>query len=84
LRNFSAELFHERVGRGQIGKAPAIKGSAFPQNNSPVVRLDMSRFVKIDDSTTQSNVQPFLTDSKLDDVRVFPFVRDRLRHIRDR
>jgi hypothetical protein len=77
----SAKLFDEVASHRRIGKAPAIIGFAFLQDYTPVPRLDVSRIVKIDDSTTQSNIQPFLTDSKLDDVRVFPLIHYRLSHI---
>jgi ABC transporter substrate binding protein len=77
----SAKLFDEGASRRQIGKAPAIISFAFPQNYSPMPRLDASRTVKVHYSTTQSNVQAFRTNSKFNDVKVFPLIRYRLRHI---
>ena len=48
---------------------------AFRQNYMAVSRLDVSRIVKIHDPAVQSDIQAALTDSKLDDVRVFPLIR---------
>jgi hypothetical protein len=48
---FSAELFHERAGRDQIGKTPAKIRLAFLQNYMAVSRLDVSRIVKVQDPT---------------------------------
>jgi hypothetical protein len=48
---------------------------AFLQNCMAVSRLDASQIVKVHDPTTESDIQAVLTDSKLDDVRVFPLIR---------
>jgi hypothetical protein len=48
---FSVELFHERAGRDQIRKTPAKIRLAFLQNYMAVSRLDVSRIVKVQDST---------------------------------
>jgi hypothetical protein len=47
LQNFSAELFHERAGRGQIGKAPPKIDLAFYNNPPSVPGLNFSRPVKV-------------------------------------
>ena len=40
-----------------------------------VSRFDVSRIVKVHNPAAQSDIQAMLTDSKLDDVRVFPLNR---------
>jgi len=80
----STNNFNEGAGCRQIGKAPAIIAFAFPQDYAPMPRLDASRIVKVHDSTAQSNIKAFLTHNKLDDVRIFPLIRYRLRHITSR
>src|SRR6516165_8117439 len=51
LQNFSAELFHECLGRRQVRKTPAIIRFAFLQSSMPVPRLDVSSIMKVHDPT---------------------------------
>jgi hypothetical protein len=68
----AAKLFDEGVRHRQVRKTPAL---AFLQNCMAVSRLDVSQIVKVHDPRAESDIQAVLTDSKLDDVRVFPLIR---------
>ena len=74
LQNFSVELFHERIGRGQIGKTPPKIGLPFSDNSPSMSRLNFSRPVKVRHSAAQFDIQYVTSDAKLDDVRIFTLV----------
>jgi hypothetical protein len=56
LRSFSAELFHERVGRGQTGKTPPKIDFVFSNNSPSMPRLNFSRPVKVHHPTAQFDI----------------------------
>jgi hypothetical protein len=52
IRKFSTELFDEVASRRQIWKAPAVEDLLLPINRTSVMRLNMSRLMKIYDLST--------------------------------
>jgi hypothetical protein len=50
LAELSTELFDEVASGRQIGKAPTVKDFLLPNNRTSVMRLNMSRLMKIYDS----------------------------------
>ena len=78
LQNFSAELFLERAGRLQIGKAPSKVNLVFYDNSPSVPHLNFSRAVKVHHPAAHLDVQFIFRDGKLDDVGIFALVFARL------
>jgi hypothetical protein len=76
-KSFSAKLYSEGASGCHIGKTPTIIHLLFRRNYTSMSRLNVSRVVKLNDPTTQCDIQPAHTDRKLDDVGVFSFVRQR-------
>jgi hypothetical protein len=78
----SAKLFDEGASCRQSGKAPAIIDLALPNNSTPVPRLNVSRLVKGYNLVIQLDFQSVGSDSKLDDIGISAFVRQRITAIR--
>jgi hypothetical protein len=76
-KSFSAKLYSEGASGCHIGKTPTIILLLFRRNYTSMSRLNVSHVVKLNDPTTQCDIQPARTDGKLDDVGVFSFVRQR-------
>jgi hypothetical protein len=77
LRNCSAELFHERLGRNQLGKTPPKIDLIFSNNSSSMPRLNFSRPVKVHHPAAKFDIQFIAIDDKLDNVRILILVCDR-------
>jgi hypothetical protein len=78
VQNFSVELFHKCAGRGQIGKTPPKIDLAFSNNYPSMPNLNFFRPVKVRHPAAQFDIQWTISDDKLDDVRIFLLVRERL------
>jgi hypothetical protein len=78
LAELSTELFDEVASRCQIGKAPAVKDLLLPNNRTSVMRLNMSRLMKIYDPAAHCDIQSVGGDGKLYDVWVLALIRHRL------
>jgi len=63
-----AKLFNEFASRPQIGKTPSRIDLVLPNNLSPMSRLNVSGFMKLDNSTAQFDLQSVGRNSKLDDI----------------
>jgi len=64
----------EGVGRIQIGKAPAIINLFVSENCTSVSRLNVSRFVELDDLAAQCNIQFSSRDRDCNVMRVCSLV----------
>jgi hypothetical protein len=74
----SAKVFEEVASRAQIGKAPPTVGLVVLSNPTPMSRPNMSRLMKVHNLAAQFDFQPVFRDSKLDNIRVFFLICQRL------
>src|SRR5262249_14609711 len=71
FRAMRRQIAHESPGRFQVGKAPAESSAFFQNRSEPVSRLNVPRLVKIHDPAAQPDIQPPVSQGKLNDERIF-------------
>ena len=76
---FPTKLFDKGASDQQIGKAPTITNLTLPGGNSTsILRLNVSRLVKLYYPPAQFDIQSVSSNGKLNDIRMFNLVRCRL------